>query len=102
MTAKQSLLICCSPSHHHKSIWLFDDRKESPGVKFNDADLIGLPLRITVSERSLQKGGVEFKRRDGEAKTIVPVGDAIQQANNVIQEMEAEIAKKVVEVEFKE
>jgi prolyl-tRNA synthetase len=81
---------------------LFDDRDESPGVKFNDADLIGLPLRITVSERSLQKGGVEFKRRDGEAKTIVPVGDAIQQANNVIQEMEAEIAKKVVEVEFKE
>jgi prolyl-tRNA synthetase len=81
---------------------LYDDRDESPGVKFNDADLIGLPLRMTVSERSLQKGGVEFKRRDGEAKTIVSVGEAIQQASNVIKEMEAEIAKKMVEVEFKE
>ena len=81
---------------------LYDDRDESPGVKFNDADLIGLPLRITVSERSLQKGGVEFKRRDGEAKTIVSVAEAIQQASNVIKEMEAEIAEKVVEVEFKE
>jgi prolyl-tRNA synthetase len=81
---------------------LYDDRDESPGVKFNDADLIGLPLRITVSERSLQNGGVEFKRRDGEATTIVPVGEAIQQASNVIQQMTAEIAKKVVEVEFKE
>ena len=81
---------------------LYGDRDESPGVKFNDADLIGLPLRMTVSERSLQKGGVEFKRRDGEAKTIVSVGEAIQQASNVIKEMEAEIAKKMVEVEFKE
>ena len=40
---------------------LFDDRSEmTPGVKFNDADLIGLPIRLTVSERSLQAGGVEL------------------------------------------
>src|SRR5690606_12548723 len=37
---------------------LFDDRKESPGVKFADADLIGLPWRVTLSARSLQNGGV--------------------------------------------
>ncbi len=43
---------------------LFDDRPESPGVKFADADLIGLPLRITVSERSLNAGGVELKQRN--------------------------------------
>jgi len=42
---------------------LFDDRKESPGVKFADADLIGLPWRVTVSARSLKNGGVEVKKR---------------------------------------
>jgi prolyl-tRNA synthetase len=46
---------------------LYDDRPESPGVKFNDADLIGCPLRLTVSERSLKAGGVEVKvRKTGE------------------------------------
>lgn len=42
---------------------LFDDRDESPGVKFADADLIGVPLRLTISARSLKSGGVEVKRR---------------------------------------
>ncbi len=40
---------------------LFDDRQESPGVKFNDADLIGVPFRVTVSARTLEKDSVEFK-----------------------------------------
>jgi prolyl-tRNA synthetase len=57
---------------------LFDDRAESAGVKFNDADLIGLPLRITVSERALKQGGVEFKRRDGGEPWIVPVEEVVQ------------------------
>ncbi len=52
---------------------LFDDREASAGVKFNDADLRGIPLRITVSDRSLQGGGVEFKRRDEKEKTIIAV-----------------------------
>jgi prolyl-tRNA synthetase len=42
---------------------LYDDREESAGVKFNDADLIGIPLRLTVSSRSLAAGGAEVKRR---------------------------------------
>ena len=50
---------------------LFDDRGERPGVQFADADLIGLPLRLTVSERSLGAGGVELKPRDAEASRIV-------------------------------
>jgi prolyl-tRNA synthetase len=45
---------------------LFDDRDESPGVKFNDADLIGLPIRLTVSARALKEGSVEFKARSPE------------------------------------
>jgi len=50
---------------------LYDDREESPGVKFNDADLIGLPLRLTVSKRSLEGGGVEVKRRDEESSKLL-------------------------------
>ena len=50
---------------------LLDDRDERPGVKFNDADLIGLPLRLTVSQRSLAAGGVEVKgRADGETAVV--------------------------------
>lgn len=52
---------------------LFDDRGESPGVKFNDADLIGIPVRLTVSERALKAGGIEFKRRDLDQKEILPL-----------------------------
>jgi prolyl-tRNA synthetase len=46
---------------------LYDDREETAGVKFNDADLIGLPVRALVSERLLAAGEVEIKPRDGEA-----------------------------------
>ena len=41
---------------------LYDDRDETPGVKFNDADLLGMPLRVTVSPRNLEKGSLELKR----------------------------------------
>jgi prolyl-tRNA synthetase len=61
---------------------LYDDRDERAGVKFNDADLIGLPLRVTVSSRSLENGGFEFKRRDREERGIVQAAEAV----NVIQE----------------
>jgi prolyl-tRNA synthetase len=52
---------------------LYDDRAESAGVKFMDADLIGLPLRLTVSERSLKQGGVELKLRTAADVQIVPL-----------------------------
>ena len=42
---------------------LFDDRDEAAGVKFKDADLLGMPLRLTVSPRSLERGGVEARQR---------------------------------------
>ena len=54
---------------------LFDDRDLSAGVKFGDADLLGMPVRITVSPRSLAAGGAEIKnRRTGETK-IVPLDE---------------------------
>jgi len=56
---------------------LFDDREETAGVKFNDADLIGIPIRLTLGKRSLKEGGVEFKRRDRAEKVIVPLADTV-------------------------
>jgi prolyl-tRNA synthetase len=50
---------------------LFDDRDERAGVKFNDADLIGCPFRVTVGEKALKEGMVEFKpRRERENRLI--------------------------------
>ena len=50
---------------------LFDDRDERAGVKFNDADLIGCPLRVTVGERGLQSGMVELKPRSASQNSLV-------------------------------
>jgi len=49
---------------------LYDDREETAGVKFNDADLIGLPMRVLVSERLLAAGEIEIKPRGGEASKL--------------------------------
>lgn len=68
---------------------LYDDRDERAGVKFNDADLIGLPLRVTVSQRALAEGGYEFKRRDQDERWTVPAGEAL----SVIREILAELAQ---------
>ncbi len=57
---------------------LYDDRDASPGVKFNDADLIGIPVRATLGSRSLEAGGLELKRRDEDEKRIVAIDDAAQ------------------------
>ena len=56
---------------------LYDDREEgSAGVKFNDADLLGMPVRVTVSPRSIGNGGAEVKRRTVKDANIVPLADA--------------------------
>ncbi|MBP9041363.1 MAG: proline--tRNA ligase [Anaerolineaceae bacterium] len=68
---------------------LVDDRMESAGVKFNDADLIGLPLRITVSERALKQGGVEFKSRCSGESWIVPESDVITEVKKFLKDCEA-------------
>ncbi len=56
---------------------LYDDRTASPGVKFNDADLIGIPLRLTVSPRTLASGSVEVKQRSEKESGLVPVDEAV-------------------------
>jgi len=81
---------------------LYDDRDESPGVKFNDADLIGLPIRLTVSARAMKQGGVEFKRRDKKEKRILPSADIITAIQAEIDDLYAELNDKVIDVPFSE
>ena len=64
---------------------LFDDRDERPGVKFKDADLMGIPIRAVVSERSLAEGKVEVKQRTAKDKTMVPLADAVTFIHTIIQ-----------------
>jgi prolyl-tRNA synthetase len=80
---------------------LFDDRLESPGVKFKDADLIGLPLRLTVSERALKQGGVELKRRDRLEKEVIPLEGLVSRVRAEIDQLRAEIAGCLVVEDFK-
>lgn len=63
---------------------LVDDRQESAGVKFNDADLIGLPVRITVSERAFRQGGVELKLRTAAESRIIPLDRVVTEVRSII------------------
>lgn len=57
---------------------LFDDRSETPGVKFADADLLGFPLRLTVSQRTMRQNAVELTPRRTRQSEIVPLDQARQ------------------------
>lgn len=79
---------------------LYDDRQESLGSKFKDADLMGMPIRLTLTTRSLENGGVEVKdRRTGES-TVVPVDEVVETVQRKISELEQKIRDSVVEVPF--
>ena len=65
---------------------LLDDRDLRPGVKFKDADLLGIPLRIVVGKKGLKQGKVEFKRRAGGEVEMIELNEAVGQV--------AEIAKQ--------
>ena len=73
---------------------LYDDRNERPGVKFNDADLLGMPLRVTVAQRSLEQGGVEFKRRDKEEKWLVPLVETVEEIQAELKKMQSEVRER--------
>ncbi|SDZ84141.1 prolyl-tRNA synthetase [Desulfuromusa kysingii] len=63
---------------------LLDDRDERPGIKFKDADLIGIPLRVTVGARSLKEGNVELKVRESGAVTMVSVDEIVVQLQQLV------------------
>lgn len=80
---------------------LYDDRDETPGVKFNDADLIGLPIRITVGARSLNEGNVEVKLRNEEERRLIPLEELVGEVVGLKQKLEEEIMNRIVAVPFK-
>jgi len=63
---------------------LYDDRDLRPGVKFKDADLLGLPLRITVGSRAEKEGVVEIRRRRTGQETAVPPGEVAQAVGSLL------------------
>ncbi|ANN62438.1 proline--tRNA ligase [Brachyspira hyodysenteriae] len=74
---------------------MFDDRKERLGVKLNDCDLIGIPIRIIVGKKSLQKGVVEFKLRKSQESVEVKVEDIIEYVKTKKQELFNEINSRL-------
>ena len=65
---------------------LFDDRNESAGVKFNDADLIGLPVRLVVSTRNIREGVVEAKARASDDAETVAAGEVVGKVKAMLAE----------------
>ncbi len=71
---------------------LWDDRPLRAGVKFNDADLIGIPIRVTVGKRSLAQGNVEVKlRREREGRNVA-VEEASQEVQGMVESLLSECA----------
>jgi prolyl-tRNA synthetase len=68
---------------------LVDDRAERPGVKFKDADLIGLPLRVTIGGKGLKEGIVELKARSQKDVAKIPVGEADARLAQAVREAAA-------------
>jgi len=67
---------------------LLDDRNERAGVKFNDADLIGIPLRITIGEKSLKEGKVEVKVRGSQAMVSLRKEEVLEGFLKILAEIE--------------
>jgi len=64
---------------------LYDDRDESAGVKFADADLLGIPLRVTVSKRNLKENAAELKPRSASDAEMVPLADAARRIADIVE-----------------
>jgi prolyl-tRNA synthetase len=71
---------------------LVDDRAERPGVKFKDADLVGIPVRVGIGERSLKEGQLEIKLRRDDGVEKVPVADAVAEVRKRVDMLRAEVA----------
>ena len=81
----------------YKELWaqgiecLYDDRiDQSAGVKLNDADLLGLPVRLIISPRNLDQGSVEVKGRQEEEATMVPLDQVAQDIRERLERLDSE------------
>ena len=80
---------------------LYDDRGENPGVKFNDADLIGCPVRVTVGDRGLKKGTLEVKLRGAAGRgEEVPVAEVAARVREELAGLRQRIEESVGPVEY--
>lgn len=80
---------------------LYDDRKESPGVKFADADLIGIPIRITLGNRSVKEGKAEVKFRNNLSENLLFNLDSItEEIQKSIDNLKSELAKNIIHKEL--
>jgi prolyl-tRNA synthetase len=70
---------------------LLDDRDERAGVKFKDADLIGIPVRITVGKKALATGNVEIKLRTEPKPTLIPVDTAVDKAVELVNSLKQKL-----------
>jgi prolyl-tRNA synthetase len=68
---------------------LIDDRAERPGVKFKDADLIGIPLRVTIGGKGLKEGIVELKERTQKDVAKLPLAEAAARLAAAVTEAQA-------------
>ncbi len=66
---------------------LYDDRDERPGVKFSDADLVGMPVRITIGDKSLREGKVELKARSEDKMDLISVDNIVEAVKNLAQRL---------------
>jgi prolyl-tRNA synthetase len=66
---------------------LYDDRPERAGVKFNDADLIGNPIRVSVSTRTLERGEAEIKLRTASESVFVPLAEVVPTVQSMLAQL---------------
>jgi prolyl-tRNA synthetase len=76
---------------------LYDDRDERPGVKFNDADLIGLPVRITLGKKGLDAGNAEVKARRDEGNQDVSLDEVVSKVKAMLAEQWTALRSMLVE-----
>ncbi|MBP8257856.1 MAG: proline--tRNA ligase, partial [Opitutaceae bacterium] len=74
-------------AERHGAEVLIDDRNERPGVKFKDADLIGLPLRLTIGGKGLKEGIVEMKLRTTKDALKIPLTEALSRLAVMIKDL---------------
>ncbi len=76
---------------------LYDDRPDRAGVKFNDAELIGNPIRLSVSSRTLANGQAELRLRADTESTFVPLGEVVPTVQRLIAELRQPLSGEAVE-----
>jgi len=65
---------------------LWDDREAAPGVKFTDADLLGLPVRLTIGKRTVEAGTVDVRTRTRREQKSVPLAEAVEAVKHELEE----------------